>query len=128
MRCGETGVDPQALSRRIYHALAQEARSRSDEPKADDARQSSSCGNRVAGSVSNHREASTRSRRRCCLRSYAGAEPEGIDLDELACTVSGWVGDSYAFVALILLHCQCRRPSKKRLFLCPTFGVHYKVL
>jgi hypothetical protein len=35
------------------------------------------------------------------------------------------VGDSYAFVALTLLHFQCRPPSKKGPFSCPENGVHY---
>jgi hypothetical protein len=38
---------------------------------------------------------------------------------------SGWADGSFAFGALILLHFQCRPPSKKRLILCPKNGVHY---
>src|ERR1700730_10589950 len=38
---------------------------------------------------------------------------------------SGWVGDSYGFWALTLLHFQCRPLSKKSPFSCPTNQDHF---
>src|SRR5579863_10040615 len=41
--------------------------------------------------------------------------------------LQAWVGDSYGFWALTLLHFQCRPLSKKSPFLCPENQDHFKV-